>query len=306
MLKLSLDALQVLDAIARRGSFSGAGAELHRVPSTISYTVAKLEQDLDVQLFTRHGPQVRLTAAGRELLAEGRQLLLAAEELEYRVRRVAQGWETEFALGLDGSVDPALLETDLADFYALNCGTRLRIASENLTGTWEALLERRVDLLIGAAGEGPPGGGYVAEELGSLRFVFCVAPQHPLASAPEPLTGAVLAAHRAVVVADSARRLAPRTVGLLLGQDSLTVPDMRAKLAAQCAGLGFGFLPEPTARAAIARGQLVARHVEQGRADERFFLAWRSGDDGQALRWWRARWRGPDAFARLLAHLPGV
>jgi len=44
MLKLSLDALQILDAIDRRGSFAAAGKELHKVPSTISYTVSKLEQ----------------------------------------------------------------------------------------------------------------------------------------------------------------------------------------------------------------------------------------------------------------------
>ena len=40
MLRLSLEALQIVDAIDRRGSFSSAGKELHKVPSTISYSVA--------------------------------------------------------------------------------------------------------------------------------------------------------------------------------------------------------------------------------------------------------------------------
>jgi DNA-binding transcriptional LysR family regulator len=53
MLRLSLEALQIVDAIDRRGSFSAAGKELHRVPSTISYTVSKLEDDLGVQVFER-------------------------------------------------------------------------------------------------------------------------------------------------------------------------------------------------------------------------------------------------------------
>jgi len=69
MLKLSLDALQILDAIDRRGSFAAAGKALHKVPSTISYTVAKLEEDLGVQLFDRVGPRApdpgRGGAAGR-------------------------------------------------------------------------------------------------------------------------------------------------------------------------------------------------------------------------------------------------
>ena len=42
LLKLSLDALQIIETIARRGSFAGAAKELFRVPSTISYTVSKL------------------------------------------------------------------------------------------------------------------------------------------------------------------------------------------------------------------------------------------------------------------------
>ncbi len=42
-MRLSLDALLVLDAIERKGSFAAAAHELHRVPSAITYTVQKLE-----------------------------------------------------------------------------------------------------------------------------------------------------------------------------------------------------------------------------------------------------------------------
>jgi hypothetical protein len=34
-----------------------------------------------------------------------------------------------------------------------------------------------------------------------------------------------------------------RSVGLLEGQETLTVPDLEAKIAAQAAGLGCGFVP---------------------------------------------------------------
>ncbi|WP_230369313.1 LysR family transcriptional regulator [Paludibacterium denitrificans] len=60
-MKLSPDALLVLDAIARNGSFSAAAEELHRVPSTITYTIQKLEQDLDIAIFDRSGHRARLT-----------------------------------------------------------------------------------------------------------------------------------------------------------------------------------------------------------------------------------------------------
>jgi DNA-binding transcriptional LysR family regulator len=299
MLRISLDGLQVLDAIDRRGSFAGAAAELHRVPSTISYTVTKLEQDLGVAVFERAGPRVSLTAAGVELLKEGRYLLKAAQELEHRVRRVASGWETQLAIGLESLLPPAVLADDLRDFYRVAAGTRLRISHDAMSGTWEALLDRRVDLLIAAAGSGPSGGGYVAERLGSVPFVFAVSPEHPLARAREPLDKAALRAHRAVAVADTALRLLPRTVGLLFGQDTLTVPDIFSKYALQLAGFGFGYLPEPYARPAIDSGRLVPKQVEEPRADEDLYLAWRSDDDGAALAWWIERMRRPGRLQQM-------
>ncbi|WP_049439054.1 LysR family transcriptional regulator, partial [Stenotrophomonas maltophilia] len=143
MLKLSLDALQILDAIDRRGSFAGAGKALHKVPSTISYTVAKLEEDLGVQLFDRVGPRAEPTEAGRALLDEGRHLLRAARELELRVRRVASGWETELTLAVDSVFPTWLLGPDIAAFREAEAPTRLRLIGEALSGTWEALLDRR-------------------------------------------------------------------------------------------------------------------------------------------------------------------
>lgn len=297
MLKLSLDALQILDAIDRRGSFAAAGKALHKVPSTISYTVSKLEEDLGVQLFDRVGPRAHLTPAGEALLEEGRHLLRAARELEMRVRRVASGWEAELTVAVDSMFVPALLAEDVRAFNAVAEQTRMRLISESLSGTWEALLDRRADLLIGAAGEGPSGGGYVVEPLGVVRFVFAVAPSHPLATAPEPLGREQLAGHCAIAVADSARRLLPRTVGLLMGQETMTVPDMVSKFRLQCAGLGFGFLPEPYVRQAVREGRLVIRQVGEPKPDETFWLAWRTGEEGAALKWWRERMQRPEVLA---------
>jgi DNA-binding transcriptional LysR family regulator len=136
-----------------------------------------------------------------------------------------------------------------------------------------------------------------------MSFVFVVAPSHPLAAVQHRLGKAELSAHRAVSVADSVRLLQARTVGLLFGQDTITVPDMQTKHDFQVAGLGFGFLPEAWARPAIDAGRLVAKEVEEPKPDETMFMAWRTGEEGAALKWWRERLRAAPPLARMLARM---
>ncbi|WP_415842210.1 LysR substrate-binding domain-containing protein, partial [Paracidovorax anthurii] len=247
MLRLSLEAIELVDAIARHGSFAGASEQLHKVPSTISYAVARLEEQMGIALFTRNGPRVALTPAGEELLKEGRWLLAAARQLESRLRQVATGFETELRLVHDSLIPTSAFAEDIRAFEALDCGTRLRIGCEALTGTWEALRDGRADIVV-AAGEGPSGGGYKAVAVGRLEFVFCVAPTHPLAGRGRPLSRSDLLEHAAIVVGDGARALGDRTVGLHLGQHRITVPSMPAKIACQVDGLGHGFVPRASVR----------------------------------------------------------
>ena len=195
-MKISLDALQMLDAIDRRGTFAAAAEELFRVPSAVTHAVQKLEDELDVRLYDRAGRRATLTAAGRTLLDEGRHLLRAAADLECRVKRVATGWEAELAIALDAVLDCAALFPLLDRFYREAVGTRLRLAYEVLGGCWDALIAGRADLVVGAPGDAPAGGGYVTRPFGELRFVFAVAPGHPPTHGARPGNEARSADHR--------------------------------------------------------------------------------------------------------------
>ncbi|WP_034299435.1 LysR family transcriptional regulator [Herbaspirillum sp. RV1423] len=292
MLKLSLEAIELVDAIDRYGSFAAASERLHKVPSTISYAVNKLEEQLGLALFVRQGQRVHLTAAGQELLREGRWLLIAAGELESRLRQIATGFESEFRLAHDSLIPTDAFTKDICAFEDLRCGTRLRIGCETLTGTWEALREGRADIVI-AAGDGPAGGGYRAVEVGRLAFVFCVAPTHPLARLGRPVTRTDLLAHNAIVVGDGARTMSDRTVGLLAGQKRITVPSMSAKIACQVAAIGHGFLPRACIRKELASGALVELPSEETRPEESFWLGWKPESMGEAKKWWLERLQRP-------------
>jgi len=300
-MRLSLDALIVLDAIDRRGSFAGAAEALHRVPSAITYAVQKLEEDLGLELFDRSGHRAQLTEAGRELLREGRRLLNAADELEARVKRVATGYEVELRIAVGDLVPVERLYPLCEAFYNDACGTRLKIVAEVYGGVWDALVTNRADLAIGAPSDGPSVGGFSTLPLGTVAFDFMVPPEHPLALLPEPLKAEEILKYRAVSAADSSRHLPPRTSGLLSGQDVLSMPDMRSKIAAQCAGLGVGYIPRNLARLEPNVARLVVRAVEEPRQDARLLIAWRTDARGKALAWFLGRLRDPEFTRQLLA-----
>jgi DNA-binding transcriptional LysR family regulator len=132
-----------------------------------------------------------------------------------------------------------------------------------------------------------------------------VAPHHPLASLPEPLTDEVLQQHRAVAVADSVQRGSGLTFGLLGGQDVFTVATMHAKMDAQLRGLGGGYLPESMARTYIEAGHLVVRQVDRPERNVRVSYAWRSPSaaaQGRALQWWLQQLQSPATRTALLEH----
>lgn len=303
-MNLTLEALRILDAIDRNGSFAAAALALDRVPSALTYSVRKLEDDLDVLLFDRRGHRAKLTMAGQELLTHGRHLLQAAAELEQRVKRTATGWETELRIVIDTSIPFEKILPLITEFDREAAGTRLRFSSGVLSGVWESLMTGHADLAIGAAYGGPDlmrmSGEFQTRPLGIIEWVFAVAPGHPLAQAREPLPAEVLQQHRAIAIGDTSRTLPGITSGLLRGQETLTVPSMRAKLIAQLAGLGCGHLPRNLAAPHIASGALIEKRTLEAKPSGTAHIAWRSAARGKCLKWFLQRLAEPSIQHMLL------
>jgi len=285
---LTPDNLSMLQIIAETGSFAAAARQLGLVPSALTYRVRQIEDALDVLLFDRSARQARPTDAGLELLREGRRLLEDVDAIANRVRRVATGWEPQLTVSVDGVISPTTMLELVEAFYALEPPTRLKWRDGILSGTAEALTAGHADLAIGVTEGVSNVAGLQSAPLGELRFLFVVAPHHPLAKAAEPLSDSLLRTHRAIAVADSALR-SKMTVGILAGQDVFTVDNMRAKIQAQLRGLGAGFLPEPMVRPYVQAGHLVARAVARPPRNVRMCYQWGgsgSSVPGRALQWW--------------------
>jgi len=313
---LTPEALTMMDTIARTGSFAAAARELGKVPSALTYSVRQLEDALDVLLFDRSSRQARLTAAGTELLNEGRRLLAEMDAIANRVHRVSTGWETQLTIAADGVVSRHTLLELCEAFYALRPpelagsgpGTRLRLRTEILAGTTEALLFGQADLAIGLPVDTLVPAGIELRPLGDAPFVYVVGPRHPLADVAEPLTDAQLREQRGIAVADSAQRMSPVTVNLQPGQDVLTVSSMQAKLEALMMNLGGGFVPEVLAREHVDGGRLIVKQVQRQRMTAALAYGWRAAaapqrhkpPQGLALQWWLKQLESPTTRQALL------
>lgn len=327
---LTPEALEMMDIIARTGSFAAAARELGKVPSALTYSVRQLEEALDVLLFDRRSRQAQLTTAGDELLREGRRLLVQMDAVANRVQRVATGWEATLSVAVDSIIAaPAIF--DLMDaFFALKAAprapgtegadgadggnpgaqappTRLKLRSEVMSGTWEALISGQADLAIGVMLPDNPFDLVECAPLGMLDMVFAVAPHHPLARESEPLTSSVVARHRVVAIADTAQRMAPQTFGVAPGQDVLTVPSLATKLEAIIRGLGCGRMPEPLVRLHADAGRLVVKPLAEASRRIELHYAWRRGAaHGKALAWWLQQLERPTTRRALLEQHAGL
>ena len=292
---LTPESFAMLDAIATQGGFAAAARALDLVPSALSYRVRQLEETLDVLLFDRRSRNAKLTPAGAELLREGRRMLADVAAIAERVKRVATGWEPVLTIAVDSLISRKVVFELCQAFFELKAPTRLRLRGETLSGTWQALTTGKADIALGGAFEtgsiaSTQLAGIQVKALGDMPFVFAVAPRHPLAKRPEPLSDEEIAQHRVVAVADSTLRGDGLSVNLLAGQDVFTVPSMQAKLDAHLRGLGCGFLPLHLAQPYVDAGELVAKTVQQRALRvARTSYAWRSqprGAQGHALTWW--------------------
>ncbi|MGL6313077.1 LysR family transcriptional regulator [Vibrio sp. WXL103] len=279
---ITLEALSILDAIERRGSFAAAANELNRAPSSLSYQIQKLEQDLDITIFDRSGHKASFTQAGRLILERGRLILELAGNMVEEANIIANGWELDLTIAYDGII-PISSFFPVIEALGQQSQTRIKLQEEILAGAWESLSSGRSDLLICPAIEGVSQDIKV-QTIGSLSMVWVAAVDHPVHKRTSEFDDQTRLKYRVIAISDTAREQPTMSINVLDKQPRLTVTNFASKLDALVAGLGIGTLPEPVANKLIAQGKLqqidgaVSRPID-------IVLAWRRNQLGKAKSW---------------------
>ena len=267
-----------MDTIARTGSFAAAARELGKVPSALTYSVRQLEDALDVLLFDRSSRQAQLTAAGSELLHEGRRLLQrdgrGGQPRAPRGQRLgddAVDQRRGHPVAADGVRAGRGLLRHLRHAATSGCraapargcacaptcwpapGRRWSRARSTWPSAWPASMPTRAASNCGRWATWPSS----SASRRTTRW----------RPSTTPLVDAQLVHHRAVAVADTAQRMTPITVNLLPGQDVLTVPSMRSQARGPAARPGLRLRARADgARRTCEAGHLVQKETVRGAA----------------------------------------
>ncbi len=281
---ISIEALLVLDAIEHRGSYAAAAEQLNKVPSALSYIVQKLEEQLNVTLFQRQGRRAVLTPAGKHLLTEGRKLLTAINSLSEQTQTIANGWEPKIRIALDSIIDIKPIFTSIEQFLVEHKNIEIDVQEQVMNGSWEVLIEDKVDLVIGAPSPVPNQKGIRAVKIDEYQSVLVVNSTHPLATQQQPLDMSSLAQYRSVIVHDSAEQEIPWSANIIEGTQRFFVSSVAQKIAAIIAGIGIGYLPKRLIEQYIGSGQLVEVKLTEQRPCQDLFIAWKITNKGKGLQ----------------------
>jgi DNA-binding transcriptional LysR family regulator len=249
--KTSLEQWAVLAAVVDEGGFAQAAVALNRSQSAVSYSIARLQESLDLPLLVVEGRKSVLTQHGQTLLTRARGLLRELDTLEALARSLKQGWESDLKLVVDAAFPrPRLLEI-IAELQSSCPSTQIQLADVVLSGAEEAIVAGSADLVV--TSRVPP--GYLGNWLMDVKFVAVAHVQHPLSQLGRELVAEDLVHHVQAVVRDSGTQN-PRDDGWLGAERRFTVSSLEASLATISAGLAYGWLPEHMLAAALRGGIL--------------------------------------------------
>lgn len=257
--RVTLDQWRTLQAVVDQGGFAQAAEILHRSQSSVSYTVARMQDQLGVPLLRIEGRKAVLTEAGAVLLRRSRQLVKQASQLEDLAHHMEQGWEAEVRLVVDAAYPNAKLVRALSAFMPQSRGCRVRLREEVLSGVEEVLQEGTADLAISSLSIT----GYLATELSTVEFVAVAHPDHSLHRLQRVLGFQDLEPQMQVVIRDSGR-LQPRDSGWLGAEHRWTVGSLATAAAFVSSGLGFAWLPRHLIERDLKDGLLKALPLDQG------------------------------------------
>lgn len=257
--------LRAFVSLARSGSFTQAGRDLHLTQSAISHAIKSLETDLGSQLFHRQGKSVHLTHAGRELLPHAENILQSMSHARAVLGTLDHTPRGRLRIGCTTAAAQFILPTVFREFKESFPLYEIQVVCGETPDTIDRLLKNQVDLSVSLR----------PQEIDRLschaifddELEFLVSPLHPWAhKAPKPKDAAsetfIVASRNSLnftLIQEFFLKQGVR-LGSFIELGSSEATKELAKL-----GIGVAIAARWIARTEISAGQLIALPLPKAR-----------------------------------------
>lgn len=275
-----LGALDLLLSVADLGSL-GLAAKAHGISQpAASARVQHMEDRLGLQLLDRSPRGSRLSPAGSALVEHARRVIAAATDLAEVAESLRNQRETRVRIVASRTISRYLIPSWLVTLRARVPGVVLQLhAPTNSADAARMVVEGEADV---AFLEGPEVPASLQSRLvGTDRLVVVVAPHHPWARRPQPVTAAELAAARLITREPGSGTR--ETVDRLLadcgrpGVPVLELASTSAIKAVVTSGEGAAVLSELALEHDVEEGRLVIVAIQGLDLTRSLRIVWPSG-----------------------------
>jgi DNA-binding transcriptional LysR family regulator len=270
---VELRQLRYLDAVARRGSFTRAAADLHIAQSAVSQQVGRLERELGVELLRRTTRRVEVTEAGELVLTRARRALAEADGVRADLDALKGLVRGTLRLGGVPAVGPVHPTALIADFARAHPGVAITVREDVAFTLLGELRDGGLDLVMALVDP------ECLDELEGVRLldeelVLVAHADHPLARARrvrvERLAGEALVTHGAgSALREALLALVPNGRVVAEVNELETVRELTAR------GLGVTLMPRSVV---TPHGDRLAIRPLRPRQTLPFSLVWRTGE----------------------------
>jgi DNA-binding transcriptional LysR family regulator len=258
-MRTTLDEWEILQAVVQLGGFAPAAKQLNRSQSTISYAIARLQEQLGIKLFEIKGRRAHLTELGRVLLADVESHLAGFQQIEQRARSLASGGESEIRLSVDSIFPNDRLFAALAEFSRRFPYVHLKLRQSTFLSSDSEFSAHNAHLCI----SGLISREYFVHPILEIRMIAVARRDHPLHSLDRQVSRADIMQHTLAIIeggSSGTTKRQPRVPA----QRFLPVSTIEAAIDAVRSGLCFAWLPEYRIASFLNAGELRSLRMQAG------------------------------------------
>jgi len=258
-MRTTLDEWEILQAVVQLGGFAAAAKQLNRSQSTISYAIARLQDQLGIRLFEIKGRRAQLTEVGRVLLADAEPHLAGFHQLEQRAKSLASGGESEVRLSVDSIFPNDRLFAALAGFVARFPHVQPRLRQTTFLNADSEFSVHNAHLCI----TGLVSREFFAKPILVIRVIAVAQREHGLHRLKREVTRADMLEHTLVTIEGMAPGN-PKHQPRVAAQRVMPVRSIEVAIDAVRSGLCFGWLPMYRIRPELESCELMPLNLPVG------------------------------------------